>query len=299
MRLTTHPEAESAPMISPDGRWIAFEASYDGPREVYVMPITGGAPVRATHEGGGVAVRGWLDDNRVIYRTSNIPGASARLLRTVNRTTLQTADIPLSDADQATLLGDGATLAFTRYGLASSNDNAVQYRGGTMGQLWRYKPGTDAEAVRLAADFGAPIQYPMAWNGRIYFVTDKSGTDNIWSVDEQGGDPRQHTRSTAWQMRSPYLYQGRIAYQSGADLFTWDIIGRHHADQPHACQRWRLHAPALARRTARISRRRPLRALGRQRHHHRARPRFVTAFTGTRRRVEFQIPEAPAPARPP
>jgi len=291
MRLTTHPEAESAPMISPDGRWIAFEASYDGPREVYVMPITGGAPVRATHEGGGVAVRGWLDDNRVIYRTSNIPGASARLLRTVNRTTLQTADIPLSDADQATLLGDGATLAFTRYGLASSNDNAVQYRGGTMGQLWRYKPGTDAEAVRLAADFGAPIQYPMAWNGRIYFVTDKSGTDNIWSVDEQGGDPRQHTRSTAWQMRSPYLYQGRIVYQSGADLFTWDIASGATtpisltlaSDGDYTRQRW-LAAPLEYLADARFAPSGDSVTIT-------ARGRFVTAFTGTRRRVEFQIPD--------
>ncbi len=291
MRLTTHPEAEAAPVISPDGRWIAFEASYDGPREIYVMPITGGTPVRVTHEGGGVSVRGWLDDNRIIYRTSNIPGATARLLRTVNRTTLQVEDIPLSDADQATLLSDGATLAFTRYGLASSNDNAVQYRGGAMGQLWRYKPGVDAEAVRLASDFGAPIQFPMAWNGRIYFVTDKSGTDNIWSVDEQGGDPRQHTQSTAWQMRSPYLYQGRIVYQSGADLFTWDIASGATtpisislaSDGDYTRQRW-LAAPLDYLADARFAPSGDSVTIT-------ARGRFVTAFTGTRRRVEFQIPD--------
>ena len=41
LRLTTHPEAESTPVISPDGRWIAFEATYDGPREIYLMPISG------------------------------------------------------------------------------------------------------------------------------------------------------------------------------------------------------------------------------------------------------------------
>ena len=41
VRLTTHPEAESTPMISPDGQRIAFMASYDGPSEVYVVSITG------------------------------------------------------------------------------------------------------------------------------------------------------------------------------------------------------------------------------------------------------------------
>lgn len=120
LRLTTHPEAESMPVISPDGQWIAFEATYDGPREIYLMPMAGGPPVRLTHEGGDVSVRGWLDSNRIIYRTSNIPGPVPRLLRTVDRTNLRTEDIPLADAEQATVLSDGKTLAFTRYGLRSA-----------------------------------------------------------------------------------------------------------------------------------------------------------------------------------
>lgn len=291
MRLTTHPETESSPVISPDGLWIAFEANYDGPREVYLMPVAGGAPVRLTHEGGGVAVRGWLDDSRIVYRTSNIPGATSRLLRTVNRNTLQTEDIPLADADQIALLSDGRTVAFTRYGLGMSNDNAVRYRGGQMGQLWRYTPGTNVEAVRLAPDFGAPIQSPMAWGERIYFVTDKSGSDNIWSVDEAGGDARQHTQSTAWQMRTPYLYQGRIVYQSGADLFAWDIASgatssvllRLASDVDYTRQRW-LKSPLDFLADATFSPSGDAVTLT-------ARGSFVTAFTGTRRRVEFQIPD--------
>ncbi|MEQ1780466.1 MAG: S41 family peptidase [Hyphomonadaceae bacterium] len=291
LRLTTHPEAESMPVISPDGRWIAFEATYDGPREIYLMPITGGAPVRLTHEGGDVAVRGWLDNNRVIYRTSNIPGPVARLLRTVDRTSFRTEDIPLADAEQATLLSDGKTLAFTRYGLSVGGDNAVRYRGGRMGQLWRYTQGSNAEAVRLAADFGAPISSPMAWSGRIYFVSDKSGSDNIWSVNETGGDPRQHTQSTAWQMRTPYLYQGRIVYQSGADLYVFDIQSgvtspislRLASDDDSTRQRW-LDTPLTFLEGAQF-------APGGDAVTISARGRFVTAFIGSRRRVEFQVPD--------
>ena len=66
VRLTTHPEAESAPILSPDGNWIAFMASYDGPEEVYLISATGGSPKRLTHEGGGVSLRGWKDNERVI-----------------------------------------------------------------------------------------------------------------------------------------------------------------------------------------------------------------------------------------
>ena len=298
LRLTTHPEAESMPVISPDGQWIAFEATYDGPREIYLIPVAGGTPVRLTYEGGDVAVRGWLDNTTIIYRTSNIPGSVPRLLRTVDRTNLKIADIPLADAEQATVLSDGKTLAFTRYGLSVGGDNAVRYRGGRMGQLWRYTLGSDAEAVRLAADFGAPITSPMSWSGRIYFISDKSGSDNIWSVNETGGDPRQHTQSTAWQMRTPYLYQGRIVYQSGADLYTYDIASdatsplslRLATDDDFTRRRW-LDTPLNFLDSAQLAPAGDSVTIA-------ARGRFVTAFIGPRRRIEFPVPDG-ARARSP
>ncbi|MBI1400810.1 S41 family peptidase [Hyphomonas sp.] len=290
VRLTTHEETESNPVISPDGKWIAFDASYDGPSEVYVMPVAGGAPVRLTHEGGGVTVRGWLDNSHVLYRTTNLPGTIPRQLRSIDRETLKTEAIPLDGADQATLLADGKTLVFTRYGLSMFSDNAVHYRGGRMAQLWRYTLGSDAEAVRLAADFGAPIRSPMAWNGRIYFVSDKSGTDNIWSVDEIGKDPVQHTQSTGWQMRTPYLKDGKIAYQSGADLYSYDIASGTTAklaltltsDSDSKRERW-LESPLDFLSDARL-------APSGESVSVTARGRFVTAFTGQRRRVEYAIP---------
>ncbi|MEC7290171.1 MAG: peptidase S41, partial [Pseudomonadota bacterium] len=137
IRLTTHAELETSPVLSPDGTWIAFEASYDGPTEIYLMPVTGGTPKRLTHEGGGVSVRGWLDNGRVLYRTTNISGRIPRILRSVDHETLSVTDIPYDNADLATVSGDGETLFFTRYGLSMFADNAVFYRGGRMAQLWR------------------------------------------------------------------------------------------------------------------------------------------------------------------
>lgn len=61
------------------------------------------------------------------------------------------------------------------------------------------------------------------WNGRVYFATDRDGTMNIWSVDEDGGDSRQHTFHNGWDINHPSLHDGRIVYQRVADLFVYDI----------------------------------------------------------------------------
>ena len=48
-RLSTPKGQESFPRFSPDGKEIAFTASYDGNPDVYVVPAAGGVPRRITH----------------------------------------------------------------------------------------------------------------------------------------------------------------------------------------------------------------------------------------------------------
>lgn len=291
MRLTTHPEVETAPKLSPDGQWIAFQASYDGPTEVYLMPVNGGAPQKLTSEGGNVSVRGWLDDETILYNTGNVALSRIGLLRTVNRASHAVSDIPLADVGDATLSDDGKTLFFSRYGLKATNDNAVLYRGGAMTTLWSFELGGDAEAKQLATDFDAPLRHPMWWQGRIYFISDKSGADNIWSVGEDGGDARQHTSSERWLMKSPYLSDGRIVYQSGADLFSYDISENTTADIPislmsdsdYRRERW-ISDPLNYLSSAELAPDGESVTLT-------ARGRFVSTFIKERRRVEYRISE--------
>jgi len=65
-RLTTDEGVESNPVFSPDGKWIAFSAQYDGNTDVYIIPAEGGIPKRLTWHPGADIVRGFTVDGSAV-----------------------------------------------------------------------------------------------------------------------------------------------------------------------------------------------------------------------------------------
>ncbi len=81
--VITMPGVQDAPLVSPDGRWLAFSSDIQGNTDVYVVPVAGGQAVQLTfHEAPDVPVS-WSADSRRIYFEST--RASAR------KTTFQVA----------------------------------------------------------------------------------------------------------------------------------------------------------------------------------------------------------------
>lgn len=222
-RLTTHPAEETQAAIAPDGRSVAFVAAYDGVPDIYIMPLAGGAPRRLTFDGGRVSIAGFDPRGAVVYASENLSGPTLRrVLRTVDPASGATAEIPLADANEAAFGDDGAVY-FTRYGLHMSGDNARDYRGGAMAQLWRWSGTEGVEAQRVAADLGANLSRPMVSGGRLYAVSDAGGVANLWSMAADGSDRRQLTRHADHEVRGATLGSGRIVYQHGADLRVFEL----------------------------------------------------------------------------
>ena len=217
-RLTTHPAEESSAAFSPDGKTLAFSASYEGPQEVYTMPASGGLPVRRTFEGGRAIVVGWTPDGRVLYATnrySTLPSTQLATVDAQNRTELE----PLSQAAQGDFDPRRGTLFFSR--LPNQGSSTKRYMGGSVENLWKYKSGQ--EAVALTSDYPGTSKNAMVWNGRVYFLSDRDGTMNLWSMDENGKNLRQHTKHQGFDIKTASQWQGRIVYQHGADLRLFEI----------------------------------------------------------------------------
>lgn len=290
-RLTTHAEAKLEPAISPDGRWLAFNGSYGGGRAVYVMPVSGGEPRRLSFESGFISVQGWTPAGEVLYATNDIPGpAWFTVLRAVHPDTLSMRELPLMDAREAAFAEDG-TIFFTRFGLALTNDNAREYRGGAMAQLWRFHPERDGEAQRLLPDFDGNLERPLWWNGQLYVLSDANGgAANLWRLDADGGNPTQLTFHSEFEVRSPSLANGVIVYQHGADLRRFDIASgsdqaidiRLSSDRSAGMTRW-LGSPLEFLDSVRLSPDATRVSIT-------ARGQVALAGTGAVRRIELPLP---------
>ena len=240
-RLTTHAGEESRAAFSPDGKTIAFSANYEGPTEVYTMPASGGLPSRRTFEGAVARVVGWTPTGKVLYSTnrhSTLPDTQLATIDTQNTVEL----VPLSQAAHGSYDAASKTLFFTR--LPFQGSHAKRYKGGTAQKLWKFAPG--AEAVPLTTDYTGTSKEAMWWNGRVYFASDRDGTMNLWSMDENGRNLKQHTRHQDWDVQMPSLSQGRIVYKLGADLRLYDIASAGDkllpieltSDFDHLRERW-------------------------------------------------------------
>ncbi|HTU32694.1 MAG TPA: S41 family peptidase [Candidatus Acidoferrum sp.] len=226
-RLTSDAGQETHAAISPDGNTVAFSGEYEGPTDVYTMPIDGGVPQRHTWDGDAL-VAGWTPDGRLLVRTgrySDLPNPKLVALDLAGHRDI----IPLESAAQGNYTPDGKTLFFTR------NDRqpswTKRYKGGTAENIWRYDTGAK-EAVELTGDYTGTSDDPMFWKGRVYFLSDRDGVMNIWSMDEDGHNLKEETHQRGLDARSASLSDGRIVYQCGADLRLLDLHSGKDATLP-------------------------------------------------------------------
>ncbi|HXJ94426.1 MAG TPA: S41 family peptidase [Terriglobia bacterium] len=216
-RLTSNPGFEGGAAISPDGRNVAFSAEYEGPRDVYTMPVDGGLPQRRTWD-GDAAVAGWTPDGRVLVQThrySTLPDPKLVAIDGSGRHEI----VPLAQASEGAYTPDGRTLFFTR--LNRQPSNTKRYQGGTAENIWRYDAGSEARL--LTGDWPGTSHDPMFWDGRVYFLSDRDGVMNVYSMDPNGHDLKRHTHQRGFDVQWASISEGRIVYRCGADLWLLDL----------------------------------------------------------------------------
>ena len=136
--MTAHAGQETSAGVSPDGKSVAFTGTYEGPRELYVLPLEGGVPRRLTWDGGPAPSVGWTPTGKVLYATnrySTLP--NVRLFEIDPVTGVQERRAAGAGSDGA--YAPTARCYFTR--LPFQGSHTRRYKGGTAQQIWRFARG--------------------------------------------------------------------------------------------------------------------------------------------------------------
>ena len=219
-RLTTHPEEERLAMFSPDGSKIMYAATYEGPTEVYTIPSSGGMTKRWTYERESSIPNCWTADGSMMYATVAYNKKPDLRVVQINPNTKEKTHIPLDQASEASYDSESKTIYFVRP--AYHRNVTKRYEGGTARQIWKYTMGTE-EAVKLTTDHPGEAHHPKYHNGRVYFITDRDGMMNIWSMAPDGSDKQQHTEHKEFDVRSANVDGNTIVYHMGADIWKYSI----------------------------------------------------------------------------
>lgn len=222
-RLTSHPAAETRPKISPDGKWVAFTAAYDGSNNVYVMPIDGGEPKRLTFDSDATNnVLGWTPDGKYItYATAagNFLYNQQRMLY-VSPTGGVPIETPLKEVTEASFTADGNTVAYTRTN--SYAYNWRRYRGGTQGRISIFDL---AKKTYSELPSGREQNYfPMIVDRSVYYISDKNlGTLNLYRYDLQSKREAQLTKFADADIRYPSTDGKTMVWERDGYLFKYNI----------------------------------------------------------------------------
>src|SRR5690349_4189616 len=133
-RLTTSLSEAARPVISPDGKWLAFTAREEGNPELYAMPAVGGEARRLTFYGATTRPVGWTRDGSKILFASTYGQPFVRTMQifSISPTGGEIALQPWGPASSIAVGANGGIVLGR-----NTSDPAIwkRYRGGTAGDL--------------------------------------------------------------------------------------------------------------------------------------------------------------------
>ena len=215
-RLTSDIGYESVPHFSPDGKMIAFTGEYDGNVDVFVIPATGGTPQRLTYHPSGDYVTGWTPENKILFRSDRegTPTQTTKFF-TIGLDDSYPSSMKLTRAAYGEISPDGNHIAYTP--ITSWDPEWRNYRGGQAMPIWI----VDLKTMELQTTSQPTKERhldPVWFDGKVYFLSERDYTSNIWYYDPQSKEEVQVTFHKKFDVKSLDADANQIVYEHGGFL---------------------------------------------------------------------------------
>lgn len=237
VRLTADSGYDSHPVISPNGKWVAFTGWYRGNTDVYVVSIAGGTVKQLTWRsinqpaGGKITtaqdniVVGWTPNGRDVVFLSRRASFNAQIVRAFEvpfTGGLPTA-LPMPWTGPLSFNAGGTAVAYNKLSRILRPYHRKHYYGGQAGDIYTYDLATGA-STRLTHWKGEDT-FPMWVGDTLYFASDRGphGVLNLWAKSLKTGAVKQITHFSRYDIDWPSASQSAIALSDGGRLYVYSF----------------------------------------------------------------------------
>lgn len=224
-RITVNPDVELEPMLSPDGKWIAFSGNYEGNVDVYVVAVNGGIPTRITHHPDADIVRGWHGNDRILFSSTRESFTTRfQQIFEVSVNGGMPTKLKMPEAHQGNVSPDGLYTAYIKNPdpteRASTYRPFKHYRGGNMPKVWIFNNQTNA--VTAIPDAGANNIRPVWLGGDVYFLSDRNGTMNIFRYSVSAKTVTQVSTHKDFDVKTLFSDGKSLVYEQAGRINKYD-----------------------------------------------------------------------------
>jgi tricorn protease len=240
VRLTADSGYDSHPLISPDGRWVAFTGWYRGNTDVYVVSIDGGPVTQLTwrsmnqpmHGRIGTApdnmVVGWTPDSRKVIFLSRRDSFNPQIERAfeVPLTGGLPVVMPMPWTGPLSLNASGTAVAYNKLSRVFRAFHRKDYYGGQADKIFTYDLATGASSQLV--HWKGENTFPMWVGDTVYYASDRgaNGVLNLWAKNLKTGAERQVTHFPAYDVDWPSAGDSGIALSDGGKLYVYSFATR-------------------------------------------------------------------------
>jgi tricorn protease len=212
-RLTIDEGIESNPVFSPDGKQIAFNAQYDGNRDVYIISSKGGIPKRLTWHPGIDIVQDFSPNGKKVLISSRRSSHTNRYFQLfeVPATGGSAIKSKVPNAFWTTYSDTGKSFAYTP--LYEAFGQWKHYRGGMQSRIWIYNRKTHKVVEIHKPKGGSNDTKPQWMNGIVYFRSDRNGQFNLFSYTISSKQIKQLTNFKDFPVLNIQANNGNVVFE--------------------------------------------------------------------------------------